>query len=338
MVYVPPLPMNLNNSAFGRKLLVYIVTFFIFFLTFAPASLKDKPTMTTLTLRDGTKVLCEMPKEPFAVSKEVVVGWIESNACAIRAYYGKFPVPQLALILRSVEGSSSISYGNTFPGKTLKEPPRITIFVGTSASEEEFRRTWLLAHEMTHLTFPSLEREYHWLEEGIATYVEPIARAMTGLISSESVWYDLQKNIPRGIPDDESGLDGAHDFGRIYWGGALFCLLADLEIRRVTDNKHSFQDALKAIMHREGTINTDRDIVEVLRTGDSAVGTTVLATLYEKMGKAAYKPDMEKLWLSLGVERSGDSVVFREDAPLASVRRNICSRGANPCSGIIPKR
>ena len=37
-----------------------------------------------------------------------------------------------------------------------------------------------MTHEMVHLAFPSVAREHHWIEEGITTYVEPIARAETG--------------------------------------------------------------------------------------------------------------------------------------------------------------
>lgn len=301
---------------------------------FTPPSIEEKPTTTaptTLILSDGTRIHCEIPKSTFAVSNAVIANWVESNACAIRTFYGKYPVRELLLILRPVEGSSEISYGNAFPGKTLQAAPRITIYVGTEATSEEFRTSWVLCHEMTHLTFPSLEREHHWLEEGIATYVEPIARAMTGLISIESVWYDLMKNAPRSVSNDY-GLDGAEDFGRVYWGGALFCLLSDLEIRRATANKHSFQDALRAIMQRQGTINIDRDINAVLRCGDSAVGAKVLVKLYAQMGKAPYNPNLENLWQDLGIERAGETVRFRDDAPLAAVRRSVCSRLQTSCS------
>jgi hypothetical protein len=32
-------------------------------------------------------------------------------------------------------------------------------------------------HEMTHLALPDVEEQHLWLAEGIAVYVEPIARA-----------------------------------------------------------------------------------------------------------------------------------------------------------------
>ena len=39
------------------------------------------------------------------------------------------------------------------------------------------------------------------------------------------------------------GLDNTHTWGRTYWGGAMFCLLADVEIRRRTHNRRGLQDA-----------------------------------------------------------------------------------------------
>jgi len=33
-----------------------------------------------------------------------------------------------------------------------------------------------------------MEEEHHWIEEGISTYVEPVARARTGGMTVAEVW------------------------------------------------------------------------------------------------------------------------------------------------------
>ena len=38
----------------------------------------------------------------------------------------------------------------------------------------------MLVHELVHHGMPNLADEHHWMEEGLATYVEPIARAQAG--------------------------------------------------------------------------------------------------------------------------------------------------------------
>ncbi len=293
-----------------------------------------KPT-TILTLSDGTRVLYETPPKELAhLSKKFVQAWLELNVCAIRAYYGRFPLREFRLVLKADAGSEEIGYGQAMPG----EMPRITMYVGTRANAEEFRSSWVLCHEMTHTAFPSLEREYRWLEEGMATYVEPIARAMTGIISVESVWLDFLKKTPEAFENISTGLNGERDFKRVYWGGAVYFLLADIEIRRATKNKYSLQTALRAIMEQQGTMNNDADVLKVLRCGDKAISVpgsaklTVLETLYKQFGTSAYKPNLEKLWQDIGIERTGETVRFRDDAPLAGIRKGICSRASTSCN------
>jgi predicted metalloprotease with PDZ domain len=205
------------------------------------------------------------------------------------------------------------------------------MYVGTRADKEEFRSSWVMCHEMTHLAFPSLPREQHWIEEGMATYIEPIARAMTGIVSEESMWEEIMRKAPDAFRNIRTGLNGETDYRRIYWGGAVFFLLADIEIRRNTKNKYTLQDAMQAILRSEGTMNVDRDVYRVLRTGDKAVTGRVLENLYEKFGKTAYIPDLERLWRELGVERNGSTVRFRNDAPLAAVRKAICAPTCKAC-------
>ena len=41
--------------------------------------------------------------------------------------------------------------------------------------------------------------------------------------------------MPKGLPQaGDQGLDNTGTWGREYWGGAMFCLLADIEIRKAT--------------------------------------------------------------------------------------------------------
>lgn len=302
-------------------------------ITFSQAQCHDRPITTALlVLKNGTRILYETPPDELShLTNNFIQQWLELNVCAIEAYYGRFPLKELTLTLKAVGNSSEIGYGQAMPG----EMPRLTIYVGTKTPPEGFRSSWVMCHEMTHITFPSLDREHRWLEEGIATYVEPIARAMTGIIPVESVWFDLVSKTPEAFANAASGLDGVRDFRRVYWGGALFCLRADIEIRLKTANKHSLQEVLQIIMKREGTMNEDRDILTVLRTGDKYIGASILEKLYLQMGKTAYKPDLEKLWLDLGIERTGGTVIFHDKAPLAAIRKSICSRSAASCNDLF---
>jgi predicted metalloprotease with PDZ domain len=132
--------------------------------------------------------------------------------------------------------------------------------------------------------------------------------------------------MPQGQPKTgDEGLDNTHTWGRTYWGGAMFCLLADVTIRKNTRNAKGLREALRAILSAGGNIEVEWPLERALETGDKAVGGTVLLSLYEKMRDKAEPVDLVSLWKELGVERQGDTAVFDDHAPLAAIRRAILS-------------
>ena len=202
--------------------------------------------------------------------------------------------------------------------------PGIAVSVGRATREEDLRHDWVMTHEMVHLGFPSLEERHHWMEEGLATYVEPLGRARTGLIPVEQVWSELLDGLPKGLPGaGDRGLDRTPTWGRTYWGGALFWFLADVEIRRRTSGRRGLDDALRAIVAEGGTLGQLWSVEQVIATADRAVGAPVLRDLYRKMATSPAPVDLDALWRSLGVRRDEGHISFDEAAPLAWVRRAI---------------
>jgi hypothetical protein len=177
---------------------------------------------------------------------------------------------------------------------------------------------------MVHLALCSVEEKHHWLEEGLATYVEPIARVRAGELDARQVWRDMMEGMPHGEPGPgDRGLDNTPTWGRTYWGGAMFCLLADIDIRKATNNKMGLEAALRGIVAAGGTIDTQWSLTRVLATGDRAIGVQVLAPLYDRMKGNTDPVDLNGLWRELGVEDREGSVVFNDQAPLARVRMAI---------------
>jgi hypothetical protein len=188
---------------------------------------------------------------------------------------------------------------------------QIFIQVGDKTSEAHLKFDWTLTHEVVHLAFPSVADRHHWIEEGIATYVEPIARVRAGQLAPEKMWEEVTRDMPQGLPEPgDKGLDRTHTWGRTYWGGAIFCLLADIEIRRQTDDKKGLQDALRAVFLAGGDIRQNWALTDTLQAGDRATGTRVLENLYEKMKGSAVSVDLQGIWADLGVRIGGNGVVF----------------------------
>lgn len=77
---------------------------------------------------------------------------------------------------------------------------RSRISLGLHSTTEDLNRDWVLTHEMLHFTFPDMPRRHSWIEEGIATYAEPMARAHAGLMPASKVWADMIRDMPQGLP------------------------------------------------------------------------------------------------------------------------------------------
>jgi hypothetical protein len=185
---------------------------------------------------------------------------------------------------------------------------------------------WMATHEMVHLGSPSLSRRHLWLEEGLATYVEPLARAAVGDLSAEAVWRDMVRGLPKGEPEpDDRGLDHTSSWASTYWGGALFCMQADIAIRRATGGAQSLRSALRAVLDAGGDARSGWTIDRFLDTADRVVGSPVMRKLYGQMALARHEIDLPALWASLGVVSDGKRVSFDDRAPEAALRRALTS-------------
>ena len=263
-----------------------------------------------------------------SVSKQDVVDWVERSARAVAGYYGTFPVSRAQVIVLP-GGRRSVGFGTTLGNGGAS----IIVWLGPSASRTHLERDWVLVHEMTHLGFPNVPRAQHWLEEGLATYVEPIARARAGLLPDAEVWRGLVQGLPNGQPRaGENGFDRTRRWGALYWGGALYWFLADLEIREQTAGRRSVDDALRAIRAQGGTIAVRWPLERTLETGDRATGTDVLRKLYSRLGTEGSEPiDLQATWTRLGVRAEAGDVRLDDGAPLAALRRAITS-GREPAA------
>src|SRR5271169_3819723 len=211
---------------------------------------------------DVTIQSSETPDAP--LSQSDVMKWVQFAAESVAAYYTRFPVPHLTLRVISFDGTG-VRHGMTWG----RDGGLIVIHAGNKTTPAEFAEDWMLTHEMIHLAFPSMADEHHWIEEGLSVYVEPIARIRAGHWTARQMWLDLVRDMPKGLPKEgDLGLDNTRTWGRTYWGGALFCFVADIEIRRRTDNKKGLEDALRGILNAGGDIREDWKLEDALKAAD----------------------------------------------------------------------
>jgi hypothetical protein len=267
----------------------------------------------------GARVRVDFQPAAFADNGAEVLAWVRRSAQIVRGYYGRFPHSPLTLRVVA-ESGDGVQGGTTYANPDAY----IRVRLGREVTAAQLKADWVLVHEMTHLALPDTGEEHAWLSEGIATYVEGVARVQAGNRSETDVWTEELHAMPRGLPQaGDRGMDHTHTWGRTYWGGAMFCLLADVQIHERSGNRQGLQEALRAILAQSGGLSADWPIEKVLRAGDAATGTTVLEDLYAQFKDQPVTPDLTGLWKSLGVEASATAVVLDDAAPLAGVRQAI---------------
>jgi hypothetical protein len=270
----------------------------------------------------GATVQLAVATHRLGLSTAQAEAWVATSAGAIASYYrGRLPARRTLVLLMQGGGESTrgITLGGGGPGVLVRASDRVT--------EATIGDDWVVTHELLHANFPDLGPAHSWLSEGLATYLEPIIRARVGLVDEAKVWRDMVDGMPQGLPRaGDQGLENTRTWGRTYWGGAIFCLLADVELREKSGNHQSLDDVLLAIGK---TGDSDQDywpIERVLEMAERATGTQVLRELFERLAKNPGTVDLNQLFTRLGVRVQGASVVFDEHAPLAALRKSIAAR------------
>lgn len=301
----------------------------------APYSAFGRLATTSVAVPGGELTVAFAGPVP-AEARARALAWVSSAADTVSAFYGRFPLPH-ALVLLLPEGNDDLGFARTLGngGATILAP------FGLEVSEAELAKDWIMTHEMIHLAFPNVGREHMWLEEGLATYVEPFARARRGKLAIDTVWTGLARGLPQGQPEPgDRGLDGTPTWGRRYWGGALFCLVADVAIRERTGGKKSLDDALRGILAEGGDVSRRWPLERALAVGDRATGVPVLTELHAAWAHRPVTVDLDALFARLGVHVDDAGARFDDEAPLAGLRRAMTEMppGAQPAAIAGPAR
>jgi hypothetical protein len=250
--------------------------------------------------------------------------WVTSATSALRRYYGRASIRR-ALVIVVPQPGSRAGFARTLGNGGAT----IVANMGEHTTRADLEGGWELIHELFHVSFPKLPIDQRWLEEGMATYVEPLLRARLGRITPEQAFASFRARMPLGQPEPgDQGLDRTHTWGRTYWGGAMFCLLADVQIRLSTNNRRSLDDALRAILAAGGNVADRWEMDRIVAVGDDATGVPALRDLYARLATRAEAIDLDALFARLGVRAAGEGVTFDDAAELAHVRKAMVERYA----------
>jgi hypothetical protein len=236
-------------------------------------------------------------------------------------FYGAFPAEHVRIVLEPIAGRDRVVFGEV---RSDDRRSTMMLFVGTNLPRTALDSDWVLVHELFHLGFPSLRGEGTWLEEGLATYAEPLIRARAGMLGEEQGWAEVIRDMPLGVELCETrGLEHYRNIRAVYWGGAVVALLADVEARRRAPGAPGLEHALRAMV-AEGW--DSRSFVlpsDAIALVDAKLGAPILASLAAAYTEHGSPVPLDAVLSELGIERKGKAVLLHEDAKLAAVRRAI---------------
>jgi hypothetical protein len=254
-----------------------------------------------------------------------LLDWVERTAQAESNYWQGFTARQALLGLVPAATRRGVGFGRAESGGGVT----VMVEVGSDVDRRRLFNDWVLVHELIHTGMPYLRPRGSWLMEGAATYVEPIIRARAGWKSEEEVWREWVDNMPRGVRAFSAGLTTASGPPDIYWGGALFMLLADLALRRETNGAKGLEDCLGGVLW-SGIDGTQRmSVVEYGAACDRVTGTRAMSTLIDKHFNKAEAVDLDALWKQLGISSVAGRIVLDDSAPQAQWRKLIVP-GSHP--------
>jgi hypothetical protein len=254
-----------------------------------------------------------------AFDDEQLRTWVRDAGGCVSSLFGAFPVETSVFVI-PVRGADEVVFGRTLSLSGAS----CAILVGDELPAARLHADWVLVHELFHMGCPSFVGEGHWLEEGLATYYEPILRARAGWMTERDLWAHFADQMRRGVPKagEPPSIEERDDIDSTYWGGALFALLADVVLR---EHGSSLDDTLRAVHARGGDATHTWKMADVFRVGDAQSKTRVLEDVYASFAVRGEAPELAGFFASLGVHVEAGGIRLDDAAPRASLRRAIAT-------------
>jgi predicted metalloprotease with PDZ domain len=263
--------------------------------------------------------------QPVAMGDAGAIDWVRGAASCVASLYGRFPCDATVFVV-PVHGRDGLLFGRVLSLAGAS----VALLYGDATRADGMHDDWVAVHELFHLSTASFVGEGHWLEEGLATFYEPILRERAGWWTEADLWRHFVEEMPRGVHKDgePASIEERDDIDSTYWGGALFALLVDVGVLEATRGARSFDDAMRGALRELGDGTHSSSVAAFLAVADRATGTTVPSDVYRTFAMQGGPVDLEGLWRRLGIERKADgAVALHDDAPLAYARKAIAGVG-----------
>lgn len=260
--------------------------------------------------------------------KDKVERWMAEMTDAVETIYGQFPLRN-----PHVRITRSYSWRGPVPWGQINRPAnsRVDLHLNPSFSYQTIRDDWTAVHELSHLLLPYAGSRGSWFSEGLASYYQNIARGNAGLLSEQQTWQKLYEGFRRGernthrrqMPLYEAAENRYGNTMRIYWTGAVYFLLVDIELRERSQGRQSLATVLA--QYRDCCLpnHSVMPVTRIIAMLDRLSKTDVFSKHYRFIIDSKDFPDYQEAFSKLGIETLWGNVRFSKDLTKQRLRRQI---------------
>ena len=215
--------------------------------------------------------------------EKVLVAHLQDAVEAAASVLGEFPVNRLQIIAvpSDAQDDAPVLFGHTTRGGGAG----VLLVVNEHADLDALAHDWTAIHEFSHLLLPFVTRTDAWLSEGMATYYQEVLRARSGLLSEAEALNRLAQGATRlqkcPVPllTKSQEMSVTHDYLAVYWGGATFALLGDIELRRRSQGRVTLDSVLRTLHTQLGFQAPPSSARKLLAAMDRIAGHPVFSEL-----------------------------------------------------------
>jgi hypothetical protein len=234
------------------------------------------------------------------------------------------------VVIPAPASSEPVRFGTMNRGGGASAAMRLPV----NAERGALERDWVALHEFCHLLHPFVAHEDAWLSEGLATYFQEVLRARSGMQPETTAWrrlFDgarLGRGAEGSLAQESAGMFASASFKTVYWAGAAFALIADVEVRKHTGGRLSLDAVLRKLAPYFRSQPRVFSAAEVMTRMDEVVGAPLFAPLMQRWVQGPELPQLDALYAQLGVSVSGENVEFSAEAEDAWIRSAIMQPAA----------
>lgn len=269
---------------------------------------------------------------------DAIFNWLHVTAMDISLVYGRFPNPLPQVVVIPVGESRNRNDGAVPFGQVIRDGGEsVVLYINQNEPAAAFLGDWTATHEFSHLLLPYVDRRHKWISEGFSQYYQNILMARAGAYDEQYAWQKIHDGLERGrlsrpeLSPNEAAEGGVRTaLMKIYWSGAAIALIADVNLREMSDGTESLDKVLDRL--QACCLPSDRTWSgeELFARMDTLTEYPIFAALYRRYADTAGFPDTRDVFAKLGMTVSDDGEVkLRKHGDLRDIRLAIMAPDAS---------